>query len=78
MQGRWWYLIFCNVLRLFPHYNNKKLSCSLLQKIIRKKNYLCVLKNKEDEETEFCKTLGKTHVLPVGIDRHRRIDPAVV
>ena len=43
-----------------------------------KKDYLCGLKNKENEETEFCKTLGKTHVLPVGIDRHRRIDPAVV
>ena len=43
-----------------------------------KKDYLCGLKNKENEETEFCKTLGKTHVLPVGIDRHRRIDITVV
>ena len=43
-----------------------------------KKDYLCGLKNKENEETEFCKMLGKTHILPIDIDRHRCIDPAVV
>ena len=51
---------------------------SVIEKSSEKRTIFVALKTKKNEETEFCKMLGKTHVLPVGIDRHRRIDIAVV